>query len=89
MKKRQKYPSLGLLNFEGNVLIAYRKNDLYVILDQYKEVVFIASNSEFQDFIEGHLSIVDSKGKDWNFVNEHENAKPTMEKIKEFQGLSI
>jgi len=84
MNKRQKYPRLGILNFEGDVLVAYRSVNLYVILDQWKEIVSIMLNSEFESFLEGKITIVDSHGKEWNYANEHENAKPSPEKLKEF-----
>ena len=84
MNKQYKYPRIGLLNFEGDVLVAYRSVNLYVILDQWKEIVAIMLDTEFDNFLEGKTTITDSHGKTWNYANEHENAKPRPEKLKEF-----
>lgn len=86
MKQFLKYPKLGLLNFEGDVLVAHKRMNLFVITDQWKEVVAILVDNELRDFIEGRTTIFDSHNKEWNFDNEHENAKPKPEKLKEFLG---
>jgi len=86
MKKLMKYPKLGLLNFEGDVLVAHKRQNLFVITDQWKEVVAIILDNELRDFIEGRTTIFDSRNKEWNFSKEHANAKPRPEVLKEFLG---
>jgi hypothetical protein len=81
-----KYPKLGLLNFEGDVLVAHKRQNLFVITDQWKEIVAIILDDELRDFIEGRTTITDSHNKEWNYVNEHQNAKPKFEVLKKFIG---
>ncbi len=83
--KQKKIESLELLNYEGCVLKAHRiKGHIYVITDEYKNIVDDLSYSEFKDFINGKIDVVDSKNRTWNFANSPKEAKPTNEKIDEF-----
>ena len=84
MNKVKKIRKLELLNFEGPVLMAHRIKNIFVITDQWKEVVDVFIGQEIEDFINGELPIIDSRGKLWIYTNEHSNAKPTKEKIDQF-----
>ena len=75
---------LGLINYEGDCLRAYRDDELILIQDQYLKTVGSLSIEEFYEFIDGSLEIVDSQGKSWNFANEHPEARPKPSKIYEF-----
>lgn len=86
MKKFIKYPSIELLNFEGPVLMAHKRMNLFVVTDQWKEVVAIMLDDELRRFIDGEITIVDSHNKEWNFVNEHSGAKPSPQALEEFLG---
>jgi hypothetical protein len=55
-----------------------------VITDEKKEIIDILYGEEMQDFINGEFSVTDSKGRTWLYTKEHENAKPTKEKIEQF-----
>lgn len=82
--KKLKYPKIELLNFEGPVLTAIRQVNLYVIQDQWKEVVGVWLDSDMQAFLEGKMTVEDTHGKVWNYANEHEDAKPNREKLDNF-----
>ena len=86
MKKMIPFPKLGLLNFEGDVLVAHKRQNLFIITDQWKEIVAIMLDDEMREFIEGRISILDSHNKEWNFAKEHSNAKPKLEVLEKFIG---
>jgi hypothetical protein len=81
-----KYPRLTLLNFEGDVLVAHKRCNLFVITDEWKAVIAIILDNELRDFIEGRTTLTDSDNKEWNFISEPQNAKPSLETIEEFIG---
>jgi hypothetical protein len=84
MNKARKFRKLELLNFEGPVLMAHRVKNIFVITDQWKEVVDVLIGHEMEDFINGEFSIVDTRGKLWLYTNEHSNAKRPTEEVKDF-----
>lgn len=99
MKKIMK---LELLNYEGPVLTAYKRADivmnstggisllnLYTILDQWKTPVFIGRDEEFFKFINGLITVTDSKGKEWNFLEETKQAKVDPELLLHFITVNI
>ena len=88
---------LELLNYEGPVLTAYKRADmimnstggialmnLYTILDQWKTPVFIGRDEEFFKFINGLITVVDSNGKEWNYLQESKEAKADPEEMLHF-----
>jgi hypothetical protein len=84
MNKSRKFLKLELLNFEGPVLVAHRAKKVFVITDQWKEVVDILIDQEMEDFINGEFSIIDSKGKSWLYTKEHSNAKRSIDEVSNF-----
>lgn len=72
---------LGLINYEGDCLSAVRDDGSgeILIVDQYREPVEHLTLNDFYRFLDGSLEIKDSKGRSWNFANEHRDAqaKPT------------
>ena len=57
---------------------------LYIIQDQWKNIVDILSEDEIKLFIDGEKTISDSQGKAWNYKKEHKDAKPTIEEMTYF-----
>jgi len=84
MNKARKFRKLELLNFEGPVLMVHRVKDIFVITDQWKEVVDVLIGHEMEDFIKGEFSVVDSKGKSWLYTNEHTNTKRPLAEVEDF-----
>jgi hypothetical protein len=76
--------SLGLINYEGDCLKAIKENGTIIVKDQYGKVVLSTDTEGLYAFIDGTQSITDSKGKVWEYLKEHENAKPSHLKIHEF-----
>ena len=78
------YPKIELLNYEGAVLTAHKHVNLFIITDQWKEIVKIMLADDMEAFIEGKFDIVDSHGNSWNYAKEHKEAKPSEDQLKEF-----
>ena len=75
---------LGLINYEGDCLTAIKEGDHFSIVDQWKEEVAYLSSTEFNEFIDGTISILDSRGKSWYYPEHHIDARPSLAKIYEF-----
>lgn len=75
---------LELVNYEGPCLKMARvpnDPDKFVIYDQWDYTCEILSLRELCDWLEGKMSVCDSKGKEWYYPQEHEEAKPNLYKI--------
>lgn len=75
---------IGLINYEGDCLRAIKKDSSIIIKDQYKETLAKWTITEFQKFIDGELNIEDSRGKVWNFQQEHREARPSDRQLTQF-----
>jgi len=89
MMKNKDYKRLGLLNFEGDVLKAYHipTANIFLISDDHGHIVESCTKQQLIEFFEGTKEITTSYGKTYNFAKEHENAKPSQEKIDEYLKL--
>lgn len=83
--KKHHVQSIGLLNYEGDVLKMKRVNDYqFEVIDEWKVSLGLYTREEIQDFIQGKLLMNDSQGRTWNFAAAHENAKPSIEVLQKF-----
>ena len=79
---------LGLINYEGDCLSAFNEEGGIVIVDQYQMPVSHMTLEEFYKFLDGSISVVDSKGKTWNFMREHQEARAKTAEVGRFvQGM--
>jgi hypothetical protein len=87
--KNRNNKSLGLLNFEGDVLKAYHlpKDDTFLIIDDHGEFIINLTKKELMNFFKGEIELTTSYGRTFNYLNEHQNAKPKQEQIDEFLGV--
>ena len=77
--------TLGLLNYEGDVLKLKRVgHNQFLIEDQWKKNCGVYTAAFIKDFIEGKVEILDSSYHAWNFAEAHENAKPSIEEVLNF-----
>jgi hypothetical protein len=81
---KRKFPKIELLNYEGPVLVAHKSKNVFIITDEKKEIIDVLYGEEMQDFINGDFSVTDSKGRVWLYTKEHQNAKPSQEKLEQF-----
>ena len=81
-------PKIELLNFEGPVLEATKHHNLYIITDEWKEIISVLMEDEFLDFIDGCFTLVDTKERRWNYGDQHRDARKTSAQIQKFIKLS-
>ena len=88
-ENKGKHPHLGLLNYEGDVFRAYKLGiSEYVIVDDHMEIIEITNTKGIIFIMNGGKSLTTSYGKTYTIPNEHENARPTTEKLQKFLGVS-
>lgn len=93
MKKKEvsllnkKFPSIILLNSEGNILTAYKTMDGYMMIDEHRELIAILNDKNIFNYISGKLSLIDSEGRDLKYSNYSSGMKPDFSKISEFFGF--
>ena len=84
-------PYLGLLNFEGDLFRAYDLLDgrFTIVNEKHKEVVTTDANG-ILEYMEGPgKPIVNYNGKVWIIPEQHENARPSQEKLYKFLKLEL
>jgi hypothetical protein len=84
--KNQIQKSIDLINCEGSILkVKCIDNNklIFQIYDEWKEGVMILSKHELIQFLQGSLSIKDSKGRVWNLFEISESMVNPMECIEE------
>ena len=82
------YPYLGLINFEGDVVRAYKlPNDHYTIVDDHHEIIAEWDSLDLAEFLEGDITVTTSYNKTYRYTEEHPGAKPTSVKLQEFLEL--
>lgn len=79
---------LELLNSEGPILILYRdiekEHRHFWVVGQFGEPVLIYRH-QIRQFIDGEIPIIDSRGKEWWYLEQSEGMRPnTTEKILDF-----
>ena len=78
-------PKLELLNSEGSILTLYRVNDgVFTLVDRWGTAIALFSKKDVLRFINGEGDVVDSKGNSWNYPEQSQCMKPSMERILEF-----
>ena len=81
---KNKKKSLVILNSEGAILTLVKSGDLFIMIDQWQELVDGLTISQIHDFVEGRRIITDSQGREWNFPTESEGMRVPMEKLLTF-----
>jgi hypothetical protein len=84
MFKNEKMTKLGLINYEGDCLAAIKAGEEILIRDQYGAIVERFDVPQFYGFIDVLTTVVDSKGKSWNYPSESKDAKPSYSMIYHF-----
>jgi hypothetical protein len=84
MARKEVFKSIGILNFEGDVLKAHATPRGILITDQWRTPVDFLGLDEFYEVLHRGRTITDSSGRAWVCSAEHKNAKPREEKLYEF-----
>jgi len=88
-ENKNRKPHLGLLNFEGDTFRAYKiDTSEYVIVDDTHEIIEFTNTKGIIYIMNGGKPLTTSYGRTYTIPNEHENARPSDEKLRSFLGLS-
>lgn len=88
-ENKNRKPHLGLLNFEGDTFRAYKiDTSEYVIVDDIHEIIEFTNTKGIIFIMNGGKSLTTSYGRTYTIPNEHENARPSDEKLRSFLGLA-
>lgn len=83
-KELKKLPKLVLLNSEGDILTAYKAEDKFYIIDEYKKIIGELTNEDFSLFINGLTMLITSKGEMIFYNSFVSSMKPKENVLKKF-----
>lgn len=88
-KQDRLLPHLGLLNFEGDAVRAYKKidGDNYIIVDDRMEIIAEWDSLEMFEFTRGDFSVTTSYGREYKYTDWNDDCKPRKEKLDVFIGI--
>ncbi len=88
-KQDKLLPHLGLLNFEGDAVRAYKKpdGDRYIIVDERSEIIAEWDSLEIFEFTRGDFAVTTSYGKDYRYTDWNDDCKPRKEVLDLFIGI--
>ena len=88
-KQDRLLPHLGLLNFEGDAVRAYRKidGDNFIIVDDHMEIIAEWDSLEIFEFTRGDFAVTTSYGKDFKYTDWNEDCKPKKQALDIFIGI--
>ena len=88
-KQDRLLPHLGLLNFEGDAVRAYRKlnGDGFIIVDDHLEIIAEWDGLEIFEFTRGDFSVTTSYGKDYKYTDWNKDCKPRKQDLDIFIGI--
>lgn len=78
---------LVLLNSEGNILTAYKLDSRYVIIDEFNVPVRVLNVYDLKSFFLGHMEIIDSKKRRYNFREQSVDMWPREDMLNDFLDL--
>ena len=80
-----KYPNIGLINYEGDVIKVYKiKEKEFILIDCHGELIDLYSYTKLIDFLNGVTTITISSGEVYNFLEQHPNARAKPDVLTEF-----
>lgn len=80
-------PSVVLLNSEGDILKAFKTEQGFMIMDEYKEIIATLSQDELFDFTRGKLTLTNSKDEFFDYTTFSGGMKPNLKMLDEFIGI--
>jgi hypothetical protein len=82
-------PHLGLLNFEGDAVRAYKlpDGDNFIIVDDHMEVIAEWDSLEIFEFTRGDFTVTTSYGKEYRYTDWNDDAKPRKSVLDVFIGI--
>jgi hypothetical protein len=86
-KQYKGLPNVVLLNSEGDILKAFKTQQGFMIMDEYKEIIATLTQDELFDFTRGNLELTNSKGENFNYSTFPGSMKPDLKMLDEFIGI--
>ena len=88
--KLRTLPHLGLLNFEGDAVRAYKlpDGDNFVIVDDHMEVIAEWDSLEIFEFTRGDFTVTTSYGKEYRYTDWNDDSKPRKSVLDVFIGIA-
>ena len=93
MKKKEvnllstKFNSLELLNSEGCILKAFKTQEGFMLLDEHRELIAVLNDKQIFNYTRGNLDLIDSDGRNLNYMKYPGSMKPDLKKLDEFIGV--
>ena len=85
------HPRIVLLNSEGPIFTAYRRqwgtHIRFRILDQWRIPVAVWSPAEAVEWVHGSSTLVDSHGREWIYAQQPGSMKPDLRELDAFLGI--
>lgn len=85
-RNNSKIEFIELVNSEGPILIAYKKEGRFLIMDEDRENIEVLSESDMFDWLEGKLTIKDSRERLWTYPNISKGMKVERDELIDFIG---
>ena len=88
-KQDRLLPHLGLLNFEGDAVRAYKTidGDRFIIVDEHLEIIAEWDSLEIFEFTRGDFAVTTSYGKDYRYTDWNDDCKPRKQDLDIFIGI--
>lgn len=78
---------MELLNAEGPILTATKKNGLFEITDEFKLIIAVLDSGQMISFIHGELELIDSKQRKFLYSNFPGSMKPDLKMLDAYIGI--
>lgn len=86
-KSKSNQKRLGLLNFEGDLFIAYKDSETkYVVVNDIREVILNTDADGIRNILSGKICLTTSHGRTYVIPGEHPEARPSQLQIDKFLG---
>lgn len=84
--KKNKLPTIELLNSEGPLLKLTKSRGSFIVFDEWSNIVdVLLTSADVIDFIEGRREIIDSDDRTWHYPSVSQGMKmATIEEINKF-----
>ena len=84
IKELKKHPKLVLLNSEGDILTAYKVDDKFYMVDEYKKTIGVLSEEELKKFIMGITTLTSTKNEVMVYPSYSQGMKPNLDVVYKF-----
>jgi len=80
----KKERSIEVINYEGPVLRLIESGSDVIAVDQWDKPIARLNFSGLLSYLRGEISLYDSKGKEWHYPSQHEEARTDINELMGF-----